>query len=243
MAGKKAQQANLFQVDLDAVWRTFLEGSDWSKVTLDEERDALTEARGKLEEQMDALQSQHALLSEQIEGLSSREKRAREHLEKAAKQMGVFGTEAVLLTSLRGAFPPTLFERATGAPHDSDYLVAHPCRRAKATPAATAPAGYIAPTPALDPHALLAPDSLSGEQSSRKVEQEPGSPLELVVLDVLDHEGMTAGDILKRVRRDERMSPETTSDQLAKATRRLAKQKKIVIEGERRSKTYRLAGE
>jgi hypothetical protein len=223
MGAKKAKQANLFQVDLDHVWSQYLEGSDWDKVTADEELAALQEARSKIESQVDELQSQHSLLCEQIDGLPTREQRARKHLEEAAKQMGVFGTEEVLLTSLRGAFPPSLFDRVMGTVGGGAAPVKAPCS-----------------PPALPSLVKPRPEALADRAPAVA---ETRSPLELVVLEVLDHEGMTAGQILKLVRRDERMSPETTSSELAKVTKRLAKQKVILVDGERRTKTYRLAGE
>lgn len=60
------------------------------------------------------------------------------------------------------------------------------------------------------------------------------------VLEVLDHEGMTAGEILKLVRRNEAVGLDVTAGELAKVTDRLTKEQTIEVTGQRRAKVYRL---
>lgn len=108
---KKVQQASLFPVDLKAVWETFIRSTDWDKVSAAEEQHALSQALSKVEQDAKQLEIRKAALIAQIKGLPDRAARARKHLEEAAKAMGSFGTEAVLLTSLKESFPPDLYQR------------------------------------------------------------------------------------------------------------------------------------
>ena len=110
---KKARQANLFPVDIDAVWKRFLAMTDWESVDIEAERQAMSESIAQLERDIDEMQNRRSVLLEQQEALSDRELMARKHLENASEQMGAFGTEAVLLASLQEAFPPTLAMRTT----------------------------------------------------------------------------------------------------------------------------------
>jgi len=108
---KKIQQASLFPVNLEEVWETFIRSTDWDKVSAAEEQDALSQALSKVEQDAKQLEIRKVALIAQITGLPDRAARARKHLEEAAKAMGSFGTEAVLLTSLKESFPPDLYQR------------------------------------------------------------------------------------------------------------------------------------
>lgn len=208
MTTKKDRQANLFPVDIEAVWGKFLAGCDWEKVDPAEEKDALERTLAQVDREIHLLQARRAAILSQIESPKQRKARARRHLEDAAKQMGPFGTEAVLLASLTEAFPQTLYERtavSVSAGAEAQHGPSEPSQSPRAANPAVKPSG-----------------------------------LESIVLEVLDYEGMTSGEILKLVRKQPGLG-ETTSRELAKATESLAKHKRIEISGERRSKTYKLS--
>jgi hypothetical protein len=207
MTTKKDRQANLFPVDIETVWSTFLAGCDWEKVDPAEEKDALSRTLAQVDREIRLLQARRVAIIAQIESPKERKARARRHLEDAAKQMGPFGTEAVLLASLTEAFPQTLYERT--------LVSVSAGAEAQQGPSEPAEAPKVA---------------------------RPAKPngLESLVLEVLDYEGMTSGEILKLVRKHPGLG-ETTSRELAKATESLSKQKRIEISGERRAKTYKLS--
>jgi outer membrane murein-binding lipoprotein Lpp len=110
---KTEPQGGLFAVELDDVWEQFISTTNWDKVDVAAEKAELTTRAKDLTTHIDTLTSKLEQVREQLSGLDDRAKRARDHLEGAAKTMGRFATPAVLLASLREAFPPSKVKAPT----------------------------------------------------------------------------------------------------------------------------------
>jgi len=117
---KLSQQGSLLPVDIEAVWSEFIETSGWRDIDKAVQRIAMVEEvqsytrqeaainqrMAKLNEELAVVKAKREAVEQREKTLESREDLARQHLESAAKKMGAYATKAVLLASLREAFPP-----------------------------------------------------------------------------------------------------------------------------------------
>lgn len=101
-----AKQANLFPIDVEEIWARWVQSSGWDAEAAEQ---VTTKLRAKLTElklRKARIEAEHDALEKELSSLTDRERRAKAHLESAAKQMGKFATPGVLLASLGEAFPP-----------------------------------------------------------------------------------------------------------------------------------------